>query len=114
MAKKEFRYFKLGDKASTFVDPKSGVQLVNKQAVKVLAANADGSKTLQNAIEGGHVKELSLEEYNEHLEELNAEVEEVEEETADDTMDDEAKAAAAEKKKQKKAAKAAKKKKSEG
>lgn len=62
---KENLYFKLGSKASTFVDPKSGLKLINNHIGVVDARRANGSKVLKDAIEGGHVKVATKEEYDE-------------------------------------------------
>jgi len=62
---KEKLYFKLGSKASTFVDPKSGLKIINGHIGVVDARRANGSKVLKDAIEGGHIKEATKAEYDE-------------------------------------------------
>lgn len=67
MAKEKKIYYKLGSKASTFVDPKAGIKLVNKDVVEVSASKAKSSKTVTAAIEGGHIREATEEEYQAFL-----------------------------------------------
>ena len=62
---KEKLYFKLGSRASTFVDPKSGLKIINGHIGVVDSRRANGSRVLKDAIEGGHIKEATKAEYDE-------------------------------------------------
>jgi hypothetical protein len=64
MSKK--RYFKLGAKAHTFVDPKSGVHITGKEVVEVDAKKCKGSNQLATALGGGHIKEVEEDEFNKY------------------------------------------------
>lgn len=64
MSKK--RYFKLGAKAHTFVDPKSGAHIVGPEVVAIDSKKARSSKQLLSAIEGGHIKEVTEEDFNKY------------------------------------------------
>lgn len=52
------RHFKLGEKASTFVDPKSGLHIVNNQTISIPHKNVRYSKAVKDALESGHIKEV--------------------------------------------------------
>lgn len=74
MAKlKSFLYFKLGEKATTFVDPKSGLSLVNQQVAKVEKGKARSSKRVTEAVKGGHIEEVEVDEYNTYYSKLSKE-----------------------------------------
>lgn len=69
--KEKFRYFKLATKASTFVDPKSGLYIVNDQVVKANHRKVKSSKTVDAALDGGHIKEVDEDEYDEYMKSLS-------------------------------------------
>lgn len=62
----KYRFFKLSSKATTFVDPKSQLKLVNHAVERVEKSKAAHSQTLKDAIEGGHIKEVEEKDYNEY------------------------------------------------
>lgn len=63
MAEKTYRYFKLGTKATLFVDPKSGLDVTNKNITKILARKLADSKEVSEAIQKGHLIEVEEEEF---------------------------------------------------
>ena len=75
------KYFKLGTAASTFADPKSGLKIINQQVVEIDAKKVRHSKQVTDAIEGGHIKETTEEEYKKYLKGLKKSDQEIEEKT---------------------------------
>src|SRR4051812_47731524 len=64
MADAKTKYYKLGPKAASFYDPKSGLSLAGKEVAQIDGSKAKGSQTLVAAIAGGHVVEVDEEEYS--------------------------------------------------
>lgn len=55
------KYFKLGKKATSFHDPKSGLNLAGDEVAEIDAKLVAHSKTVRNAITGGHIVEVEAE-----------------------------------------------------
>jgi LytS/YehU family sensor histidine kinase len=73
-AKQEkYRYFKLGDKASTFTDPRNGLFLVNNE-VKRIQAKKLKSPLTKAALEGGHIVEVDQAAHTKYVERHRPEV----------------------------------------
>lgn len=72
MARKGREYVRLNEKAASFYDVTSGLQLANKQ-VKKLTAEQYQSKRVQKALKGGHLEYADVEDFEEYLETLATE-----------------------------------------
>lgn len=72
MAKKDYvklpkkDYVKLQEKAASFYDPSTGLQLANKQVAK-MTSEQKVSKRVQKALKGGHLEYSDEDEYNDYL-----------------------------------------------
>lgn len=57
------KYYKLGKTATSFHDPKSGLNIAGEEIAEIDAAKARKSKTIRNAVDGGHIVEVEASEY---------------------------------------------------
>ena len=71
MATDKNKYFKLGIKALSFYDLKSGLQLTPGKPGFITEAQYNGSEKTKNASAQGHIIEIKEDEYNELLEAKN-------------------------------------------
>jgi hypothetical protein len=67
MSNSNTRFFRLGKKASTFADPKSGVHIVNDQVVEVNFKRARHSKQFMTALDNGHITEATEADYKAYM-----------------------------------------------
>lgn len=58
------QYFKLGEKSTTFVDPKSGTHIIGKEVVAVDQALTLQSRNFQEALRNGHIAKADKEEFD--------------------------------------------------
>ena len=63
MAEGKKRYFKLGPQASSFHDPKSGLNIAGNEVAEVDARAAKSSKAVRNAKVNGHIVEVEASDF---------------------------------------------------
>lgn len=77
MASLKNQYYKLGEKASIFVDPATNVKILPGRIVEVVG-NLNKSPKLRTAAQHGHIVRVEKEEYERFLENSKAPIEEQE------------------------------------
>lgn len=83
------RYFKLGPKAHSFNDPKSGLSIANAMVGEIDATKASTSKTLEAGLASGHIIEVKEEDYKNYKKGITTNPTEVVEDTDTDDVEDE-------------------------